>query len=79
MGGHRCHCAATHTPVTRPSHREELTRSIVMNLQVTIAHGLTFSSVYALSALGFAILYNTTGCYRHRLRRIRGSRVHDRP
>lgn len=34
-----------------------------MNLQVTITQGLTFGSVYALSALGFAILYNTTGIF----------------
>src|SRR5271170_3208542 len=32
-------------------------------LQVTIVEGLTFGSVYALSALGFAILYNTTGIF----------------
>ncbi|MBV9685545.1 MAG: branched-chain amino acid ABC transporter permease [Solirubrobacterales bacterium] len=34
-----------------------------MTLQVTITQGLTFGSVYALSALGFAILYNTTGVF----------------
>ena len=34
-----------------------------MALQVTITQGLTFGSVYALSALGFAIIYNTTGIF----------------
>lgn len=32
-------------------------------IQVTITQGLTFGSIYALAALGFAILYNTTGIF----------------